>query len=134
MQKIRYSKERLKSNLRIGLFFLITGIVLLIISITTTKWEEISIFSIGFGQALAGIFMLSIYYFENKLQYLTITNGEIVKNTLFFKKIKISEIKLTKEFAGDLILKTDKEEFLINTQIIEPASLTYLKNSLKSWL
>lgn len=132
MQKIRYSKERLKSNLRIGLFFLITGIVLLIISITTTKWEEISIFSIGFGQALAGIFMLSIYYFENKLQYLTITNGEIVKNTLFFKKIKISEIKLTKEFAGDLILKTDKEEFLINTQIIEPASLTYLKNSLKS--
>ncbi|MGB1210945.1 MAG: hypothetical protein ACPG41_05950, partial [Lacinutrix venerupis] len=102
MQKIRYSKERLKSNLRIGLFFLITGIVLLIISITTTKWEEISIFSIGFGQALAGIFMLIIYYFENKLQYLTITNGEIVKNTLFFKKIKISEIKLTKEFAGDL--------------------------------
>ncbi|APY00060.1 hypothetical protein [Lacinutrix venerupis] len=134
MQKIRYSKERLKSNLRIGLFFLITGIVLLIISITTTKWEEVSIFSIGFGQALAGIFMLIIYYFENKLQYLTITNGEIVKNTLFFKKIKISEIKLTKEFAGDLILKTDKEEFLINTQIIEPASLTYLKNSLKSWL
>jgi hypothetical protein len=46
------------------------------------------------------------------------------------KKIDLIEIKSIREFAGDYKLKTDKGEFVINTQIIEPNSLSELKNEL----
>ena len=78
--------------------------------------------------------MFIIYYFENRKQYLTLKNGELIKNSLFSKKIKLAEIKSIKEFAGDLKLITQKTEFIINTQIIEPNSLMELKTELKTEL
>jgi len=38
-----------------------------------------------------------------------------------------------REFAGDLKLITDKNEFVIDTQIIEPNSLVELKNELNKY-
>jgi hypothetical protein len=60
-------------------------------------------------------------------------NGELIKNTLFPKKIKLYEIKSIREFAGDLKLITEKSEFVIDIQIMEPNSLIELKNELKSY-
>ena len=77
--------------------------------------------------------MFIIYYFENRKQCLTLKDGELIKNTLFPKKIKLSEVKSTREFAGDLKLITQKSEFIIDTQIIEPNSLAELKNELKNY-
>lgn len=71
--------------------------------------------------------MFILYYFENKKQYLTFKNGELIKNTLFPKRIKLSEIKSIREFAGDIKLKMEKGEFVIDTQVIDPNSLTELK-------
>ena len=88
MTKIRYSKERLRSNLRMGIFFVTIGIILVLLS-SIIKCKEISLASIGIGQILAGIPIFIIYYFENKKQYLTLKNGELIKNTLFPKKIKL---------------------------------------------
>ncbi|WP_426430085.1 hypothetical protein ACPX19_11165 [Winogradskyella sp. HB-48] len=134
MTKIRYSKERLISNLRIGIFFISIGIILVLLSFVIGEWKEISIQSVGVGQFGAGFFMLIFYYFENRKQYLTIENGELTKNTLFPKKIKLNQIKSIKEFAGDLKLITDKNEFVIDTQIIEPNSLLELKNELNKYI
>jgi hypothetical protein len=68
---------------------------------------------------------------------LTIENGQIYVNKPFGKKISLTEIKQIKKFAGDYILKTDKTELTINTQIIDEKSLvefrkirTELKNRL----
>ena len=132
MTKIRYSKERLRSNLRMGIFFVTIGIILVLLS-SIIKCKEISLASIGIGQILAGIPMFIIYYFENKKQYLTLKNGELIKNTLFPKKIKLKEVKSIRAFAGDIKLITEKNEFIIDTQIVEPNSLLELKNELKNY-
>ncbi|WP_405569819.1 hypothetical protein [Winogradskyella sp. Asnod2-B02-A] len=133
MTKIRYTKERLRSNSKMGIFFVVIGIILVLLSFITSEWKEISLASIGIGQIGAGIFMFIIYYFENRKQYLTLKNGELIKNSLFPKKIQLSEIKSIKEFAGDLKLITQNTEFIIDTQIIEPNSLEELKNELKNY-
>lgn len=133
MTKIRYTKERLRSNSRMGISFLAIGIILVLLSFITSEWKEISLASIGIGQIGAGFFMFIIYYFENRKQYLTLKSGELIKNTLFPKKIKLSEIKSIRAFAGDLKLITQKTEFIIDTQIIEPNSLAELKNELKNY-
>jgi len=133
MTKIRYSKERLRSNLRMGIFFISIGIILVLLSFVIGEWKEISIQSVGVGQIGAGIFMLILYYFENRKQYLKMENGELTKNKLFPKKIKLNKIKSIREFAGDIKLITDKNELVIDTQIIEPNSLVELKNELKKY-
>lgn len=132
LMKIRYSKARLRSNLRIGNFLLAIGIILVLLSFVTGEWKQISIQSIGVGHIGGGIFMLILYYSENRKQYLTLKNGELIKNTLFPKRVKLNEIKSIREFAGELNLMTDKNEFVIDTQIIEPNSLLELKNELKN--
>lgn len=116
-----------------GIFFVAIGIFLVLISFITSEWKEISLASIGIGQIAAGISMFIIYYFENRKQYLTLKNGELIKNTLFPKKIKLTEIISIREFAGNLKLITQKTEFIINTQIIEQNSLVELKNELNNY-
>lgn len=69
-----------------------------------------------------------LHYFKNKNQYLTIKDGELIKNTLFPKRIKLSEIKSVKEFAGDIKLITKNNELVIDSQIIDPNSLVNLRN------
>lgn len=127
MTKIRYTKKRLKSNLTLAIFFMAIGLIAVLIAYLT----GISIYTIGIGQISAGLFVLALYYFEYKKQYLTLKNGEIVKNTLFPKKIKFNEIKSIREFAGDIKLISETEKFVIDTQIIDPISLEELKNELK---
>lgn len=133
MTKIRYSKKRLRINLILGIFFIAVGIILVLLSFVIGDSKNILMQSVGVGQIGAGIFMFIIYYFENRKPYLTLENGELVKNTLFQKKINLSEIKSIREFAGDLKLITEKTEFIIDTQVIEPNSLIKLKNELKNY-
>ncbi len=128
--KIKYSKKRLISYLRMGLFFIVMGIILLLFSFVTGEFKGISLTSIGIGQLAAGLFIIAIYYFENQKHYLTIKDGVLIKHALIPKKIKLSEIKSFREFAGDYTLETDKEQFVINTQLIEVDSLAELKREL----
>ena len=116
-----------------GIFFIAIGIMLVLLSFVIGDWKGISIQSVGIGQIGAGIFTLILYYFENRKQYLTLKNGELIKNTLFPKKLKLNQIRSIKEFAGDIKLITEKNEFVIDTQIIEPNSLAELKNELKNY-
>lgn len=83
MTTIKYSKERIKSNLTMGIVFIFIGVLLIILSTGIGEWKNISLDAIGIAQIFVGIFMFLVYLFENKKQYLTFKNGEIVKNTLF---------------------------------------------------
>lgn len=130
MTTIRYTKHRLKSNLKMGLYFTAIGGLFVMVSMVTIEWKDLSFYSIGLGHIAAGIIMLLVYYFESRKQYLTIENGALTKNTLFAKKLKLGKIKTIKEFAGDLKLISDNNVLVINTQYIEPKSLIKLKEEL----
>ena len=77
------------------------------------------------------IVYFGIYSYEYRNQYLTIENGTMKVNTLFGRKINMNEIERIKKFSGEYILKTDKKELTINTQIIDPNSLTNLNAELE---
>ena len=84
-----------------------------------------------YGWLVLSIAYLSIYFYQRQNKYLTIENGIIKINSPFGKKLNLTEIKRIKKFAGDYILKTDKSELTINTQIIDPKSLTELNTELE---
>lgn len=115
--KIRFTKKRLKH-------YLIFGIIWLVLGITAVIFNSDNIFNYGF--LIIGILYLGTYIFENNKQYLTIENGTISKNKLIPKRINLAEIKRIKKFAGDYILKTDKTELRINTELIDEKSLAEL--------
>ncbi|WP_299395228.1 hypothetical protein [uncultured Gelidibacter sp.] len=133
MTKIRYTKQRLTGNLKMGIFFVAIGMLLTMLSFKAEGMKEISLFSVGVGQMVAGISLIIVYFFEKRNQYLTLKNGELIKNTLFPKKIKLSDIKSIQEFAGDYKLIREKNKFVINTQIIEPNSFVKLEKILKDY-
>ena len=111
-----------------AIFFVAIGIIIVLLSVVAEYRKGISSFkSIGIGQIFAGISIFMLYYFEKKKQYLTLKNGELIKHTLIPKRIKLSEIKSIREFAGDLKLIMERKEFVIDTQIIEPNSLAELR-------
>ncbi len=84
-----------------------------------------------YGYLIISILYISVYFYNYKYQYLTIENGVIYKSSFFSKKINLPEIKRIKKFAGDYIIKTDKTELTINTQIIDPTSLSDLNTELE---
>lgn len=118
--KIKFKKKRHYWNLTLSVIWLTLGIFSIIDN------NQYSILIIG-------ILYTSAYIYENVNQYITIEDDVLKKNKLFEnKKIRISKIKTIKKFAGDYIIKTDKKELIINTQIIEPKSLTELTTFLKT--
>lgn len=129
--KINYSKERLNSNYKLGLYFVIAGTIMTIAFTIFSESNEFQLDSAGIGLIGAGIFSLIIYYYEKKKQYLTIKDGILTKNTLIPKNINLNEINRIKRFAGDYKLRTNKAEFIIDTQIIDPNSLTELNAELE---
>ncbi|WP_107039689.1 hypothetical protein [Brumimicrobium mesophilum] len=130
MAKIKYTEERLKGSLRMGKLFLGLGLFFILLSFVYKDWEGISPLAIGVGEISAGIVMLFVYSYQKKKQYLSIQADEITKHGIFSKKIDLKDIIAIKEFAGDIKLKTERGEFVIDTQTIAPDSLEELKTIL----
>ena len=121
--KIGYKKRYLNANLGLSLLWFIFFLFGLYIK-DELHWAD-------FGWGVISLMYLGLYLYQRKNQYLIIKNGFIKKNDLFGKKLNLNEIRQIKKFAGDYILKTDKTELTINTQLIEPDSLTLLKAQLE---
>jgi len=123
--KIKYKKGKLRINLILGFSWLVFAIVLLLISDNkSNSW-------IKYGWLGMSLMYIALYFYQYFNQYLTIENGILKVNSLFGKKIYLTEIKRIKKFAGDYIIHTDKTELTINTQIIDPTSLADLNIELK---
>jgi hypothetical protein len=120
--KISYKKRNMNFNLIFGLMWLVWFFILIL---TTDKpnWTD-------YGWIVISAMYLSLYFYQRQNKYLTIEHGFIKENSPFGKKINLTDIKQIKKFAGDYIIKTEKTKLTINTQIIDPNSLTELKNEL----
>ena len=121
--KIRYTKRRLNHGVIFGTIWLIISL-LGIFTKERPYWADYVFLIVSF-------LYLGTYFYEKKKQYLTIENGFISVNQPFGKKIRLTEIKRIKKFAGNYILKTDKVELAINTQMIAPHSLADLNIELE---
>lgn len=118
--KIRYTKRKVRINLILGLAWLAVFIAFIIIDDAKSSW-------IKHGWLLLGFLNIGMFAYQNHYQYLTLENGVLKQNDLFFgKKITLSEIKQIRTFAGDYILKGENKELTINTQIVDPDSLSEL--------
>ena len=120
---IKYKKRHLKINLIFGIVWLIFGL-LSIFTKEKTYWTD-------YGYIVISILYLLTYFYQKQYKYITIENGILKINGAFGKKINLYEVKQIKKFAGDYIIKTDKKELTINTQIIDPDSLIELNTELR---
>jgi hypothetical protein len=121
--RIEYKKRHLN-------IFLILGIVMLAIGLLNLNYDRENRWT-DYGQIVFAILYLLVFIYQKQNKYLTIKNGILKINGSFGKKVNLTEIKRIKKFGGDYILKTDKKELTINTQIIDPKSLTELNAELE---
>ena len=121
--RIEYKKRHLN-------IFLILGIVMLAIGLLNLNYDRENRWT-DYGQIVFAILYLLVFIYQKQNKYLTIKNGILKINGSFGKKVNLTEIKRIKKFAGDYIIKTDKKELTINTQIIDPKSLTELNAELE---
>lgn len=128
--KIKYTKERLRSNLRMGLFFLGAGALFSLFSWLIGETHNKSLLAIGMGQGVTGVLMIGLYNYENHKQYLTIKGDILSKNTLFKQEINLSKINSIRVFAGEYQLKSADKIFTVDTQLIDPKSLSDLNTTL----
>lgn len=79
----------------------------------------------------SSIAYLMYFLFDKKEYFLTTNNGILKTGKFFEKKIKLSEIERIIEKKNKIILKNNKSELTIETEIIDSKSLSELKSELK---
>jgi len=121
--RIGYNKRHMNINLIFGLLWLV-WIFIGILTKAKPNW-------IDYGWIVISAMYLIGYFYQRQHKYLTIENGTIKINSPFGKKLNLTEVKQIKKFARDYILKTDKKQLTINTQIIDPNSLAELNTELE---
>lgn len=122
--KIRYKKKRLR-------FLLIMIVLWAVLLIANLLFNEFNTWSQSIGILLPMLF-ITTYTYQYLNQYLTVENELIYLNSPFSKKIEFRKVNKIKKFAGEYILESDKKELRIDTTLIDPESLTYLNEKLKS--
>jgi hypothetical protein len=120
--RIKYKKRQLNVNLVFGVFWLAFGLLSLFTK-ENTSWTD-------YGYLVISVMYFALYYYQRQQGYLMIENGVMRINGSFGKKIELTDIKEIKKFAGDYIIKTDKKELGINTQLMDPKSLVDLDEEL----
>lgn len=121
--KIAYKKRHLTIHLIQGIVWHVFFWIGLLTK-ETPHW-------IDYGWLIISIAYLWLYFQNKTYHYLSIDHEFIRENWLFGKKISVKDIKWIRKFAGDYILKTDQKKLTINTQIINPKSLTVLETELQ---
>src|SRR5690606_7589771 len=120
--KINFRKRYIKINLIFGILWIVFFILGIFIK-DDFHW-------INYGYLLMAVLYSGLYIYQKERQYLLIEKGFIKYNRPNGKQVNLSEIKAIKKFAGDYILKSDKDDFRIDTQVIDPASLEDLNAAL----
>ncbi|AUP78224.1 hypothetical protein [Flavivirga eckloniae] len=121
--KIAYKKRHVIVNLIIALVWLVWFLVISFIG-EELNWKD-------YGWLGFSLMYLLVYLYQKQYKYLSIEKGVLKVMYPLGSKVKLNEIKQIKKFANDYILKTDKEELVIDTRIIDPDSLSDLNTELE---
>ncbi|MEM7486400.1 MAG: hypothetical protein AAF348_14430 [Bacteroidota bacterium] len=123
MTKIRFSKKRMLVNV----YFAISWIVLAAyFYVLYNKTKPILYVCITMS-----ILYFVFYLYELKMQYLTIGNGTVRKNSFFPKRILLSEIlEIKKMGSTTYLLITPRKTLIIYTDFIAKDSLSKLNEIL----
>lgn len=119
---IKFKKKKLYTHLILGLFWIGFGIAYFFLNSQNLSW-------VALGFTAIGVFDLLHFFYNLKMQYLSIKNNSIRKNILYgFKnKIELDEIQdIKKNDDGDYILSSHSTNFKINPGLIEKESLNEL--------
>ncbi|WP_137403928.1 hypothetical protein [Echinicola rosea] len=117
--KISYRKGRLRQHLIFGVIWSILGIIAVI-------YQAANVFI--YGYLMAGLGYMALFLFEQNKQYLTISGGTIIKNTLPPKKIFLNDITKITKANGYFILRSKGANMKIDMDLIEYQSLVKLKD------
>ncbi|TYB78604.1 hypothetical protein [Bizionia myxarmorum] len=115
----KYKKKRLYINLAMAHFWIALAIVAL--------WEDNTIEWYNLGFLLAGTLYFIQFVWDVLYQYLNITDNFIRRNGVFVKKIRIKDITDIEKFAGGYTLKTKHKKLVINTNLVDEASISELE-------
>ena len=120
--QLLFKKRRVYLNLIIGITWLV-----LILSKFIIK-EPINWFD--YAMLVLALYYFTQYYFNYKFQYLTITDKEIVKQRIIYKKtIPIKEVRrFYRNKAGDYVIEGSKKKIKINPLEVQPESLKKFKH------
>ncbi|UII75694.1 hypothetical protein LV716_15745 [Flagellimonas sp. HMM57] len=125
MVKIKFSKKRMLVNIYFAISWIVLGIFIYKIS---NKMGYCFFMFI----ALSVIYLM-FYFYQRRMQYLTIKNRTIKKNSLFAKSILLNEIVEIKRIGNTIcILKTSDKILTIYTDFIEKDSLIKLNDILNA--
>ena len=121
--KIKFKNRHLKFNLIFGIFWIFFFIL-------ATFFKD-ELHWMDFGYLVISVLYLGLYFYQRENQYLIIENGYIKYNRPFGSKFDLSEVTAIRKFAGDYILKSDNKDFTINTQMVDPDSMSALNTELE---
>ncbi|MFD2552509.1 hypothetical protein ACFSQP_11870 [Bizionia sediminis] len=121
--KLDYQKKQLRFNLIFGTIWLGYFFFKLFYN-NTMHWLD-------YGWAVIAISYLSMYFYQKKYGYVTISNNELTLNGPFGKKINLDKVYQIKKFAGDYILVTPKKKVSINGALLSKNQLNILESELK---
>ena len=99
--KIQYKKKIVKSNLILGIVWLLLGIVQMVVI------EDSNPFHYAWF-VMAGIYLV-LYFIQKNQKYLTIKNGVIKQDWPFGKEMDLNEINQIRHLAGEYLLKSNKK-------------------------
>lgn len=128
MLTVHYSEKHIRSQRKSALVFIALGFgSMLVDRIATLLLDPILFFSVGAGQVGAGLLMLLLYRYQKKKGYLRLENDVLTKYGFGRSKVRLSEVKKVKEFAGDLTVSTASKELVIDTQVVALESDEWVK-------
>ena len=122
MQKIRYTKKKVRTNILFSFLFVVYALyksVYLTIKSDSIKW-------IGFILLIIAIIWFIKCILKSTNYYLSIDNGIIKERNSFRKKIALEDISYLRKTDDQYIIKTAKSELVVYSNDVEEESLKSL--------
>ena len=87
---------------------------------------------VAYAYVILGVVYFFVFYLQVKQNYILIKDDILIKKYDFWTKtMKLSELKSIRKFAGDYKLRSEDDELIINTQLIEEDDLVALNKVLE---
>ncbi len=120
--RLAYKKKHIRLNLFLGIAWLLFSVGNCFFN-DAFRWQDAIFF-------ILPVVYLTIYYFQSRQKYLTINRYYVKENWWFGKKIILADIYAINHFSGRYTLKTKEKSLKIQIELLDPESLSILKEHL----